>query len=218
MVFAVLSRLLLGIVLLSDVQSVANEEVDINTLARIQRFFNFNYATGSQYAVAINVPMEQCQSGPSTANFLENDKSEDVKPYIKRDSMEVYQGTELIAAGVHKDAHSEHLLMNPPNDSPLTHLLNNSNNGCVVFYTLNTPCVGKCLNSDVVLSGLRELQNYQGMKAFVYTYIYNKDQNNGNLRNALQKIANRVPLYRCGRNGCIYCGNNVIKACLDSKV
>lgn len=220
MVFAVFSKVLLGIVLLSDIQSVANEEVDINTLARIQRFFHKNYANGSQYAVAINVPKEQCRRGffPSTANFLINDKSEDVKPYIKRDSIQIYQGTELIAAGVHKDAHSEHLLMNPPNNSPLTHLLNKWKNNCVVFYTLNTPCVGKCLNSEVVLSGLRELENYQGMKAFVYTNIYDKDQNKQNLRNELQKIARRVPLYRCGRNGCIYCENNVIDACLKRQV
>ncbi|XP_056329941.1 uncharacterized protein LOC130241959 [Danio aesculapii] len=219
MVFAVLSRVLLGIVLLSDIQSVANEKVDINTLARIQRFFHFNYENGLQYAVAINVPKKQCRSRffPSPANFLKNDPSEDVKPYIKRDSMEVYQGTELIAAGVHRNAHSEHLLMNPPFNSPLTHLLNKRNDGCVVFYTLISPCVDKCLNSNVVLSGLCELENYQGMKAFVYTYIYNKDQNKQNLRNELQKIANRVPLYRCGRNGCIYCENTVIDACLNGE-
>ncbi len=36
-------KVLLGIILLSCVQSVVNENVDINTLSRIQRTFHFRY-------------------------------------------------------------------------------------------------------------------------------------------------------------------------------
>ncbi len=36
-------KVLLGIILLSCVQSVVNENVDINTLSRIQRFFHYRY-------------------------------------------------------------------------------------------------------------------------------------------------------------------------------
>lgn len=215
MVFAVLSRVLLGVVLLSDIQSVSNEEVDINTLARIRRYFHLNYALSMQYA--INVPKEQCRRGfiPSSFNFMTNDMSRDVRPYLQHDSKEVYQGTELTAAVARRDALYEHLLMNPPNKSPLTHLLNKRNDGCVVFYTsLLSPCVDKCLNSSVILAGLQELQNYQGMKAFVYSRIHKVDQNYQNLRNELKKIADRVPLYNCLGHGCIFCGSNVRSRCL----
>lgn len=178
----------------------------------ILSFFSTSYGgSHGQYAVAINVQKEQCQSGfdPFTCDFLPNDKSEKVKPYIKRDSKDVYRGTELIAAGVHKDAHSEYLLMNPPKGSPLTYLMNKKKDGCVVFYTLNSPCIDRCLNKkhkDNIIPGLNELKEYQGIKAFVYTYIYNKDQSKENLREELQKIADRVPLYRCDQLGCILCG------------
>ncbi len=42
-VFTAPMKVLLGIILLSCVQSVVNENVDINTLSRIQRFFNSRY-------------------------------------------------------------------------------------------------------------------------------------------------------------------------------
>ncbi|XP_073674410.1 uncharacterized protein [Garra rufa] len=217
-VFAARLRVLLGIILLSCIQSVVNENVDINTLSRIQRFFHNNYENG-QYGVAINVPKEQCQSGfkPSTNNFLLKDKSENVKPFIQPDSKYVYRGTELIAAGRHKEAHSEYLLMNPPKTSALSNLLNKKKDGCVVFYTLLSPCVDKCLNSDVVIEGLKELKAYQGIKAFAYTHIYENDQNNKDLHTKLKKISDRVPLYRCNQQGCIFCAGpgskKVTKAC-----
>ncbi|XP_056329943.1 uncharacterized protein LOC130241961 [Danio aesculapii] len=215
MVFAVLSRVLLGIVLLSDIQSVSNEEVDINTLASIRRYLTLNYGVSVQYA--INVPKEQCRRGfiPSSFNFLTTDMSSDVKPYFQHESKEVYQGTELTAAVVRRDALYEHLLMNPPNNSPLTHLLNKRNDGCVVFYTYRfSPCVDGCLNSSVITAGLQELQNYQGMKAFVYTHIHKEDQNYQNLLNEMKKIADRVPLYQCRGRSCMPCGNNMRSLCL----
>ncbi|XP_073780292.1 uncharacterized protein [Danio rerio] len=215
MVFTVLARVLLGVILLCFIQNVINEEVDIETLSRLKQYFHMYVYDKGQYAVAINVPKEQCQSGfePSKDNFLTKENWDDVT--IQRNSKKVYEGTELIAAGVHKEAHSEYLLMNPENNSPLTRLLNNKNR-CVVFYTLNSPCVGKCLYNKVVLAGLKELQKYQGMKAFVYTNIYTEDQTDPELRAELKTIADLVPLYRCKGNSCISCGQDVIDACLNS--
>ncbi|NP_001373168.1 uncharacterized protein LOC795173 precursor [Danio rerio] len=217
MVFAVLSRLLLGIVLLSDIQSVSNEEVDISTLARIRVHLNLKYTYGGAVQYAINVPKEQCRRGfiPSSFNFLTKDMSSDVRPYFQHDNKEVYQGTELTATVVHRDAPYEHLLMNPPNKSPLTHLLNKRSDGCVIFYTYRfSPCVDGCLNSSVMLAGLQELENYQGMKAFVYTHTHKEDQNYHNLHNKLKKIAEHVPLYQCRGRSCTPCGNHVRSRCL----
>ncbi|XP_050957616.1 uncharacterized protein LOC127158578 [Labeo rohita] len=228
MVFTVRLRFVLGIILLSCIQSVVNENVDINTLSRIQKFFHYNFENG-QYAVAINVPKVQCQSGfyPSgkESTFLLKDMSEKVKPYIKPDSKDVYQGTELIAAGHHTDAHSEYLLMNPSKSSPLTNLLNKKKDGCVVFYTLISPCIDRCLNNndhDNILPGLDELNKYKGIKAFAYTHIYKKDQKNKNLHDKLKKIADLVPLYRCNEGGCILCGGpgskELQKKCIENDV
>lgn len=188
-------------------------------------FFSFltSYKTGGQYAVAINVPRKQCQSGfnPFKEPFLTHDPSEAVR-HVLRDSMNVYRSRQLIAAGVDKknDLHSEHLLMYPLDDSPLKHLMNHNSNGCVVFYTLLSPCIHRCLNNDII-PGLDQLGAYQGFKAFIFTLIYKFDQNNINLLSTeLKKIADRVPLYRCNSDGFILCGEPgsnkpVIDQCLN---
>ncbi|KAK7156098.1 hypothetical protein R3I94_006234 [Phoxinus phoxinus] len=217
MVSSVHLSVLLGIILLScrPIQSRKNKGVNSNTLSRIQNFFRRNYSNNGQYAVAINVPRWQCQSGfvPETNNFLTHDPSAAVKPFTRRDSMNVYnEGNQLIAAGVHKDAHSEYLLMYPQpgsTTSPLTDLLNHKSNRCVIFYTLLSPCIDRCINNDII-AGLDELKAYQGIKAFVFTHIYKKDKADPTkLGTELKKIADRVSLYRCftGRNtGCVLCG------------
>lgn len=187
----------------------------------------FSYQIG-QYAAAINVPVEQCQPNfnPSTKNFLTSDPSENVKNVIRGDTNPVYIGTKLIAAGVQtkpNPSHSEFLLLNPVNNSPLTHLLNKEKNACVVFYTLNSPCMNTCLNGKYnIIQGVNELSNYQGMKAFVFKNIWTHDQGEDKkeqLRQNLKTIADRVPLFRCRNNACILCGepnsiNGIREECL----
>ncbi|XP_052437494.1 uncharacterized protein LOC127976943 [Carassius gibelio] len=228
MVLIVLSRALLLVSLLHLYsQSVECEPVDINTLHEITRFFHQNYEIG-QYAVAINVPKKQCKKGfkPSTSrDFLREDRNVDVRKIISADKNPVYEGKELIAAGVQttpNPAHSEFLLMNPPDDSPLTRLLNKRKNGCVVFYTLNSPCMKTCLNDRGkfnIIGGLNKLKNYGGIKAFVFKNIWHHDRNRTNeLREKFQMIASHIPLYRCEPENCTLCGSNTqIKgACLTN--
>lgn len=91
------------------------------------------------------------------------------------------------------------------------------------FLHLKFSLYTRCLNNndnDNIIQGLKELSAYQGIKAFVYTYIYSYDQKNPNLRQKLQMIADRVPLYRCTKQGCILCGEpgtnrRVINRCLN---
>lgn len=99
--------------------------------------------------------------------------------------------------------------MNPPNDSPMTDLMNKNKDGCVIFYTFYSPCINTCLNSNHrrnIIQSLEELKAYQGIKAFVYNNIFGNDKNNRNLGTKLREIASRVPLYRCTRDGCVLCG------------
>ncbi len=191
----------------------------------VHNFFFFRYQNShGQYAVAINVPKKQCQLhfDPFKKKFLVNDQSDQVIP----NSPKVYRGQEIITAGHSNAKHSEDLLMNPPNNSPLTELMNKRKDGCVVFYTLISPCINRCLNNNHnknIIQGLNKLRAYQGIKAFVYTYIYTNDQNNTNLSEKLQMIANLVPLYRCKQNDCILCGEpgtntRVIDQCLTKNM
>nr|XP_055053376.1 uncharacterized protein LOC129438604 [Misgurnus anguillicaudatus] len=201
----------LFLIWLLSISTRSTEAQDFNNLASITKFLDLNYDIG-QYSAAINVPQEQCHDfKPSTVNFLKNDKGNNVKNIIKDETNPVYKGEELIAAGVQKPphtAHSEFLLLNPANKSPLTYLLNKRNDGCVVFYTLNSPCMNTCLTGKYnIIPGVDELKNYQGIKAFAFKNIWTHDQGEPELKEKLKTIADRVPLYRCQNNKqCILCG------------
>lgn len=217
----------LFLICLLSIFTRSTEAQNINNLASIIQFLNTNYQVG-QYAAAINVPQEQCQGNfiPTTDNFLTNDPETNVKNAIRGDTSPVYKGTELVAAGVQKQprpAHSEFLLLDPVNNSPLTYLLNKRKNGCVVFYTLNSPCMNTCLTGKYnIIPGVNKLKNYKGIKAFVFKNIWNHDQNKPEeLKEKLKTIADRVPLYRCRNNNqCILCGEpnsnvEINNACLS---
>ncbi len=113
--------------------------------------------------------------------------------------MPIYVGTELIASGVFEVRHSENII-NPPNYSHLTHLLNiRGLDGCVVFYALISPGKDSYLsNNDYsILPGLDELKTRTWIKTFAFRRIYEQDQNKNNLCAELGKVAERVPLYLC---------------------
>ncbi|XP_016396901.1 uncharacterized protein LOC107730558, partial [Sinocyclocheilus rhinocerous] len=179
--------------------------------AKITRFFHQNYEIG-QYAVAINVPKTQCENGfiPSTfPDFLKEDKNVNVKNIISADERPVYEGKELIAAGVQKTpntAHSEFLLMNPPDNSPLTNLLNKRKDGCVGFLHLKLSLYEHLsVGSTRLQEGLINEKHTRGIKAFVFKNIWKQDQNRQDeLREKLKVIASRIPLYRCKSNKCTY--------------
>ncbi|XP_052432986.1 uncharacterized protein LOC127972980 [Carassius gibelio] len=234
MKFAVLlSGLLLLFLLPNWTESV--DTVDISTLARIINFFERNYKRVDtdghprQYAVAINVPKDQCQPDfyPEQNNFLTRENAESVRNAINDETNGLYQGEELIAAGLKKIVisrkkqyylHSESLLLNPPDNSPMTNLLNKIKDGCSVFYTFNSPCVDSCLNASRnhnILEALRKWQEHDGIKAFVFRNIWGNDLGK-DLQTAFKKIAAHVPLFRCvSENQCYACnreGNLPINA------
>lgn len=100
-----------------------------------------------------------------------------MKDVIGKNDDSIYNGEELIAAGVTKDKHSEILLMaRNGGESALTSLLKKRQNGCVIFYTLLSPCIDGCLQNEEVLLGLMNLKQHAGIKAFVFTHIFDKDK------------------------------------------
>ncbi|KAL6478026.1 hypothetical protein MHYP_G00138610 [Metynnis hypsauchen] len=214
-------------------RSVEGNKVDVNTLAHIIQFFNNNYQkveeSGAvrQFAAAINVPKEQCQKDfvPDQNNFLKNEAAADnVKNRIYDENVALYQGSELIAAGILNrgkyNRHSESILMNPPETSPMANLLNKKKDGCVVFYTYNSPCVDTCLNetkSNVNILNMLEIwKKHKGLKAFAYKDIWKFDKEK-NLKEQFKVITRNVPLYRCvSTETCYDCvqGDTIAENCV----
>ncbi|KAG5269578.1 hypothetical protein AALO_G00203610 [Alosa alosa] len=151
---------LIGLVLLSLLSSGQSAEVDQNTLAKITEVFQTRYQPsgetdsggGVQYAVAINVPADQC-GDTFSQNFLSQDDSNTVKQELTANHL--YQGQHMVAAtpkGVSSTSkiHSERALLMCAGFNqavtPVQNLLNKDRGGCVVFYTYNSPCLEYCLN------------------------------------------------------------------------
>lgn len=206
-----LSGFLLLFLLPDWIESVEGDNVDISTLARIINFFEKNYKRVNtnghprQYAVAINVPKDQCQQNfiPSQNNFLTQEDAMNVKNAITDETNALYQGAELIAAGTRKkkkyNMHSESLLLNPADNSPMTKLLNKRKDSCSVFYTFESPCVDTCLDENGKHSILKALENWKehsGIKAFVFKNFWKFDTEK-DLQTKFKQIVAHVPLYRC---------------------
>ncbi|KAK9961825.1 hypothetical protein ABG768_007225 [Culter alburnus] len=236
-----LSGLLLLFLLPDWTESVEDDTVDINTLARIINFFEQNFKRVDkdghprQYAAAINVPKHQCQQNffPAQNNFLTHDNALNVKNAITDETNALYQsseqGSELIAAGTRDQKkykiHSESLLLNPADNSPMTNLLNKrKNDGCSIFYTFDSPCVDTCLNPTNkanILDGLKNWKKHNSIKAFVFKDFWKFDKEK-DLQTKFKQIVAHVPLFRCvSENQCYACkgeGNTPIDAnCLPQR-
>ncbi|XP_067092119.1 uncharacterized protein [Osmerus mordax] len=248
-----------GLFLFSLISSgVSAEEVDQNTLPKIIQFIGTNYQPSGQndngdrlqYAVAINVPAEQCGPGFSQDNFLSEDSAEAVKKDLKEHNL--YKGSQLVAAtpkgtGQTNAVHSERALLMCKDSSdavsPMQDMLNKNKDGCVVFYTYNSPCLKLCLNQakdnelkkardktiqrnrpkipplvqKCILESLSVLTNHGGPKAFVFSRVYIEDLESDTLKAALKVVAEKVPLYKCDANSCFKCLSNgqIIEKCLS---
>ncbi|XP_048016774.1 uncharacterized protein LOC125248697 [Megalobrama amblycephala] len=215
-----LSGLLMLFLLPDWTESVEDDTVDINTLARIINFFEQNFKRVDkdghprQYAAAINVPKHQCQQNffPAQNNFLTQENVLNVKNAITDETNALYQGSELIAAGTRKqkkyNMHSESLLLNPANNSPMTKLLNRRKDSCSVFYTFESPCVDTCLNPTHeanILDALKNWKKHNGIKAFVFKNFWKFDKEK-DLQTKFKQIVAHVPLFCCvSENQCYAC-------------
>ncbi|XDV32786.1 hypothetical protein PO909_003509, partial [Leuciscus waleckii] len=105
--------------------------------------------------------------------------------------------------------HSEFLLLNPPNNSPMSKLLKKrKEDGCSVFYTFNSPCVNTCLNAigrHNILDALENWKQHDGIKAFVFRNFWRYDTDK-DLQDDFKQIVAHVPLFRCeSENECYAC-------------
>ncbi|XP_022526185.2 uncharacterized protein LOC111192659 [Astyanax mexicanus] len=216
------------LILLSLLSPVAWAQIE--NLKEIVNFLQTSYGDGGQFAVAINVPAEKCSAGVHPdQNFLPNDNAQNAKASMNS-PQRVYRGQELIGAkpkpipNTISNYHSEYLLLilsDPPNQSPndplMQKLLNRDPNGCVIFYTFNSPCVRSCstpTNRYSIIPALDGIKNHKGAKAFVFGQVWKHDENKAQWEMNMKEINIKVPLYRCDNAGCTRCvdNNNVVQA------
>jgi len=118
--------------------------------------------------------------------------------------------------------HSESLLLNPVDNSPMSKLLNKRKDGCSVFYTFESPCVQTCLDAEGphnIINALEKWKKHDGIKAFVFKNFWKfdtKKKDTKDLQTEFKQIAAHVPLFRCvSENECYACngeGNTPIDA------
>lgn len=243
---------LTGLLLLSLLSNgVKGVEIDLNVLRKIISYIETRYHpcnTGSpvQYAVAIRISPTYC----TTDNWQEirdlpdgDAVREKLDNQDKADRLYV-ESVHLVAArpkgSGHSAKHSERLLLNNNisehrQQTPMEHLMNNHIDDCVVFYTLNSPCMDDCLNKTrydatralsekdktknvndlslykyIIPALQKRFEHHRGPAAFVFNTIYRGDQNKevGQRQKAMMPLAEQVPLYRCQENqACIKCGD-----------
>uniref|UniRef100_A0AAR2JKI3 Uncharacterized protein n=1 Tax=Pygocentrus nattereri TaxID=42514 RepID=A0AAR2JKI3_PYGNA len=184
------------------------------------------YGAGeNQFAVAINVPAEKCSAGVTPdQNFLPDDGARKVIDAMDG-TAKVYKGQRLIGAkpkpisnNPNINYHSEYLLLiqsNPPATSPddplMMQLLNTNPDGCVVFYTYNSPCVKTCSTPNKrysIIPALDMFTDHKGPKAFVFGQVWKHDVNKAQWETNMRAVNGKVPLYRCNNAGCTLCVDN----------
>ncbi|XP_066502326.1 uncharacterized protein [Hoplias malabaricus] len=176
---------------------------EINNLPQIIKFLQENYGDGEMFAVAINIPSRKCSSrGKLNQNILPKDPSWKVKHGLH--GIEgVYSGQSLIGAKTKTmDSLPEYQLLIQSDQSEngtqyprLKKLLDKNKNGCVVFYSFQSPCVSSCPSPRgrySIMSALDLFQNHTGPKAFVFKQVY---------KHKVSSVQRQRPLWHCYRHG-----------------
>ncbi len=146
-----------------------------------------------QYSVAFRVKRDRCQDPKYSGQGL---ITQQVKDTLQNN--EVYVSSNLIAAKANKNIqdHSEYRLKNY-----LNNVLNEPNQ-CVVYFTVNSPCLDKCISEtgqSSIRNNLKELEKYVGIKAFAFKKIWEYDKRE-DVISRLKGIASALPYYQCERN------------------
>ncbi|XP_044845280.1 uncharacterized protein LOC123350670 [Mauremys mutica] len=185
------------------------------------------YGFTTEYAFAVSLNKSYCQNATDIKAVLPLDELRAMQAAINEGDR-LYnpsQGNIVAAAVPNKPReHAERRLLQGDQDSPVSKLLartsrENNNNICLIFFTLNSPCVGKCLNDKTQYNILQPVSDIFGSirdnyKAFVFQKIwYERNETRESLLKAWHQMKN-VPLYRCDNTGCKDCFGNNPDACM----
>ncbi|KTF82306.1 hypothetical protein cypCar_00028221 [Cyprinus carpio] len=191
-VFAVPQMILL-ICLLQFCTCAVGQNVHPKTLMNIVQNFENKLSGMGQYAVAFRVEKQKCQDSSYGGQEL---ITRQVKEKLQRN--EVYVSGDLIAARaeINDQDHSEYRLRNY-----LKNILNVKNQ-CVVYFTVNSPCLDKCISESGKFSirgNLKNVEKYEGIKAFAFKIVWKRDKI-AEVTRRLKEIAAALPYYHCEAN------------------
>lgn len=174
------------------------EEVNRAILQRIVQRFENALGNMGQYAVAFRVEKNKCLQD---SDFPDQNLLNQVSQTLQNQNNPVYQSNNLIAAKAipNLQLHSEYRLRNL-----LGNILNVPDQ-CVVYFTVNSPCLTKCLSEGPynIKASLTQLQNYVGIKALAFKKFWIVDEEGPGRQaviNRLMAIAPNLPYYQCRQN------------------
>uniref|UniRef100_A0A672KGJ3 Uncharacterized protein n=1 Tax=Sinocyclocheilus grahami TaxID=75366 RepID=A0A672KGJ3_SINGR len=171
-------------------------------------FYSYDDTKKDSYAVAINVPRNQCQGNfdPLNEHFLTLENATCVRNAIYNTANQFYKGEDLMAAGppcnckIIENCKSKSVSVLLQNDSCLTFknfLQHRENDSCIVIYTVYSPCLKS--SGYNIIPNLENLKHHTGIKAFVFKKVYEVDENDhrcSDLAKNFTEIVRRVPFYR----------------------
>ncbi|XP_069830237.1 uncharacterized protein [Dendropsophus ebraccatus] len=195
-------------------------------VGKITNYIEQNIFRGlqEQYAYFVKFTDQECNKDLQTGDFdeaLNVEKSAGIPDKVVK--KEIYIGNRMVAASYKKEkryeVHAESRLLNPLSDtgkSPISTLLEkNPAAGCVVFFSLNSPCVQTCTDPKGKYNIIDKLNrvNLPGNRVFAYTKVFEKDKKRP--ENEVWKnwgeLDAKMSLLRCSGNNCIKCFNNGAK-------
>ncbi|XP_075719905.1 uncharacterized protein LOC142760601 [Rhinoderma darwinii] len=199
-------------------------------VGRITNYIEQNIFKSSQkqYAYFVKFTVTECNKDLQTKDFneiLKIDKDAGIpgKVFNKDEKKkEIYEGNRMVAASFIKegtyDIHSEFRLLTPDSTSPIIKLLAKSPPaGCVVFFSLSSPCVKTCTNPKGrynIIDKLNKVKLPESKnRAFAYTkvFIHDKKRPEADVWNNWGELDKKMTLLRCSGNNCIKCFNNGVK-------
>ncbi|XP_040204131.1 uncharacterized protein LOC120936087 [Rana temporaria] len=187
----------------------------------IRKHFNPNEA--NQYAYAVVFSKQDLLSlNGEKPKILPNEIPNEIANAVRDDKV-TYTGRQMVLARAkdgktNKKIHSEYRLLFPPTGSsvsPVQDIVNkNPSPASAIFYTLNSPCVERCVKPDDqrnIIEKLEVFKKYNNNinninKAFVYNKLYSLNVSKiDEIWDGLMRINAHMDVYRCFDGKCLRC-------------
>ncbi|CAM4617370.1 unnamed protein product [Lepidochelys kempii] len=181
------------------------------------------FGVDEQYSFAVSLSRTYCDNPSGLEQELREDELTSMQAAINQKGG-LYDPKEghIVAARVNclgrAGQHTEWRLLRGHRQSPVGKLLARTykSSSCLIFFTLNSPCVGTCLQKKGPYNILKMVSDTfrhisKNYKAFVFQQIYKRDWESEKRRSLLQAWhrLDNVPLLLCNNNGYRDCrGNN----------
>ncbi|XP_040204133.1 uncharacterized protein LOC120936088 [Rana temporaria] len=196
---------------------LTNEE-----LARVTEYIKKEMTDGHlnfQHAYAVKFTLGECRrlSPEVIKQALSQEDIESLRDTVYK--FGVYNGPRMVAASYSDSQvsqptlHAEYrLLHGEGNVSPIQNLMNKAPEaGCVVFFSLYSPCLSRCVNIENDFNIIKELSVFdnvnEAQRAFVFRNIYSDDKKrpDNEIVDGWRSLNERMTLFNCKNGNCDRC-------------